>query len=106
MNLLDNDYNNYIGKLGMQYSKESTKFVLWAPNANNVRLALYGKDGKDYNNAPEQILDMNRGEQGTWKIEIEKDLNGEFYNYLVTNSGSEREVVDPYAKAVGVNGNR
>ena len=106
MNLLDNDYNNYIGKLGAQYSKENTKFVLWAPNANNVRLALYGKNGKNYTNAPDEIVDMNRGEQGTWKIEIEKDLNGEYYNYLVTNSGNEREVVDPYAKAVGVNGNR
>ena len=106
MNLLDNDYNNYIGKLGMEYSKESTKFVLWAPNANNVRLALFGKDGKEYTNAPERILDMNRGVQGTWNIEVKEDLDGEFYNYLVTNSGNEREVTDPYAKALGVNGNR
>lgn len=106
MNLLDNDYNNYIGKLGAEYSKESTKFVLWAPNANNVRLALFGNDGKNYTNAPEEILDMNRGLQGTWNIEVKRDLKGEFYNYLVTNSGNEREVVDPYAKALGVNGNR
>ena len=106
MNLLDNDYNNYIGKLGMEYSKDSTKFVLWAPNANNVRLALFGKDGKNYTNAPEEILDMNRGLQGTWNIEVKKDLKGEFYNYLVTNSGNEREVTDPYAKALCVNGHR
>jgi pullulanase len=106
MNLLDNDYNNYTGKLGVEYSKESTKFVLWAPNANNARLALFGKDGKVYTNAPERILDMNRGVQGTWSIEVKEDLKGEFYNYLVTNSGNEREVTDPYAKALGVNGNR
>ncbi|WP_297422995.1 type I pullulanase [Clostridium sp.] len=106
MNLLDNDYNNYIGKLGVEYSKESTKFVLWAPNANNVRLALFGKDGRNYTNAPVEILDMNRGVQGTWNIEVKKDLKSEFYNYLVTNSGNEREVTDPYAKALGVNGNR
>jgi pullulanase len=106
MNLLDNDYNNYIGKLGMEYSKDSTKFVLWAPNANNVRLALFGKDGKNYTNAPEEILDMNRGLQGTWNIEVNRDLKGEFYNYLVTNSGNEREVTDPYAKALCVNGYR
>ena len=106
MNLLDNDYNNYIGKLGMEYSKDSTQFVLWAPNANNVRLALFGKNEKNYTNAPEEILDMNRGLQGTWNLEVKKDLKGEFYNYLVTNSGNEREVTDPYAKALGVNGNR
>lgn len=106
MNLLDNDYNNYTGMLGAQYSKEGTKFILWAPNADNVRLALFGNDNRQYANSPEEILDMNRGEQGTWVIEVNGDLNGEFYNYLVTNSGSEREVVDPYAKALGVNGNR
>ncbi|WP_026888456.1 type I pullulanase [Clostridium beijerinckii] len=106
MNLLDNDYNNYDGDLGAEYSKDSTKFIVWAPNANNVRLALFGKDEKNYTNAPEEILDMNRGMQGTWSIEVKRDLDGEFYNYLITNSGNEREVVDPYAKALGVNGNR
>lgn len=106
MNLVDNDYNNYSGNLGMEYSEDKTKFVLWAPNANNVRLMLFGKDEMNYKNSPERIIDMNRSEKGTWVIEVEGDLNGEFYNYLVTNSGNEREVTDPYAKAVGVNGNR
>eukprot|EP00831_Metopus_contortus_P003252 TRINITY_DN1120_c0_g1_i1.p1 TRINITY_DN1120_c0_g1~~TRINITY_DN1120_c0_g1_i1.p1 ORF type:complete len:576 (-),score=83.60 TRINITY_DN1120_c0_g1_i1:44-1771(-) len=106
MNLLDNDYNNYNGALGSEYSKDKTKFILWAPNANNVRLALFTNDEKKYNDPPKEIIGMNRGEQGTWNIEIKGDLNGIFYNYLVTNSGNEREVTDPYAKAVGVNGNR
>ena len=106
MNLLENDYNNYSGKLGVDYSKERTRFVLWAPNANNARLVLFGKNEMNYNNAPEKILDMNRGEKGTWSIEINGDLDGEFYNYLITNSGNEREVTDPYAKALGVNGDR
>ena len=106
MNLLENDYNNYSGNLEIDYSKERTRFVLWAPNANNVRLALFGKDEMNYSNTPEKIIDMNRGEQGTWNLEIEGDLDGEFYNYLVTNSGNEREVTDPYAKALGVNGDR
>lgn len=34
------------------------------------------------------------------------DLDGEYYNYLVTVNGKVNEVVDPYAKAVSVNGNR
>ncbi|MBC2457481.1 type I pullulanase [Clostridium beijerinckii] len=106
MNLLDNEYNNYDGNLGAEYCKDGTKFIVWAPNANNVRLALFGKDEKNYTNAPEEILDMNRGVQGTWNIEVKRDLEGEFYNYLIINSGNEREVVDPYAKALGVNGNR
>lgn len=106
MNLLESDYNNYSGKLGIDYSRERTRFVLWAPNANNVRVVLFGKNEMKYKDAPEKILDMNRGEKGTWNIEIDGDLDGEFYNYLVTNSGNEREVTDPYAKALGVNGDR
>ena len=106
MNLLESDYNNYSGKLGVEYSKEKTRFVLWAPNANNVRVVLFGKNEMKYKDAPEKIFDMNRGEKGTWNIEIDGDLDGEFYNYLVTNSGNEREVTDPYAKALGVNGDR
>lgn len=106
MNLLESDYNNYSGKLGIDYSKERTRFVLWAPNANNARVVLFGKNEMKYKDDPEKILDMNRGEKGTWNIEIDGDLDGEFYNYLVTNSGNEREVTDPYAKALGVNGDR
>lgn len=106
MNLLESDYNNYSGKLGIDYSKERTRFVLWAPNANNVKVMLFGKNEMKYMDAPEKILDMNRGEKGTWNIEIAGDLDGEFYNYLVTNSGNEREVTDPYAKALGINGDR
>ncbi len=97
---------NYDGVLGVEYSKEKSRFILWAPYADSVRLALFGKDEKKYNNAPQEIIEMNKGVHGTWIIEIKRDLNGEFYNYLVTNNGDEREVTDPYAKAVGVNGKR
>ena len=106
MNLLDNDYNNYNGSLGADYSKDKTKFVVWAPNANNVRLALFTSNEKEYNDSPQEIIEMNRGENGTWNVEVKRDLNKVFYNYLITNNGSERELTDPYAKAVGVNGRR
>lgn len=106
MNLLDNDYNNYNGSLGVDYSKDKTKFVVWAPNASNVRLALFTSNEKEYNDPPQEIIEMNRGENGTWNVEVKRDLNKVFYNYLITNNGSERELTDPYAKAVGVNGRR
>ena len=106
MNLLDNDYNNYNGSLGVDYSKDKTKFVVWAPNADNVRLALFTSNEKEYNDPPQEIIEMNRGENGTWNIEVKRDLNKVFYNYLITNNGNEQELTDPYAKAVGVNGRR
>ena len=33
---------------------------------------------------PNQTYNMNKGNNGTWIIEINEDLNGEYYNYLVT----------------------
>ena len=49
---------------------------------------------------------MNKGVKGTWEIELSGNFNGYYYNYLVNVNGEINEVVDPYAKAVGVNGNR
>ena len=97
---------NYDGELGVVYSKDKSKFILWAPTADNVDLLLYGDDGYNYNCKPIQTYNMNKGINGTWIIEINKDLNGQYYNYLVTIDGKVNEVVDPYAKAVGVNGKR
>ena len=49
---------------------------------------------------------MSKGINGTWITELNGDFNGEYYNYLIDINGKVNEVVDPYAKAVGVNGNR
>lgn len=96
----------YTGELGAVYSKGSTTFVLWAPTASAVQLALYGTDGQNYTGSVQQLMDMERGANGSWFITVNGDLNGTYYNYMVTVNGSTNEVVDPYAKAVGVNGNR
>ena len=96
----------YSGALGANYSKDKTKFVLWAPTATEVKVALYGDDGKNYTNDAEETITMTKGEKGAWYVEKSGDLNGVYYNYLVTTDGKINEVTDPYAKAVGVNGNR
>lgn len=90
----------YSGTLGANYSKDKTRFVLWAPTATEVNLALYGI------NSAEEVIAMTKGENGIWYVEKAGDLNGLYYNYLVTIDGKVNEVTDPYAKAVGVNGNR
>ena len=97
---------NYDGELGVVYSKEKSKFILWVPTAEKVDLVLYGDDGYDYNCKPVKTYNMNKGINGTWIVEINEELNGQYYNYLVTIDGIVNEVVDPYAKAVGVNGKR
>lgn len=96
----------YEGELGAIYTKMETKFVLWAPTAEDVKVILYGTDGKEYRNSYRSKIDMIKGEKGIWQVKVDGDLNGEYYNYLVKNKGIVNEVVDPYAKALGVNGDR
>ena len=96
----------YDGELGAIYSKKKTFFKLWAPLADSVKVIFFGKDGHGYNTAPKEVINMKCKEKGLWQIEIDRDLDGEFYNYIIERNGIENEVVDPYAKSVGVNGNR
>ena len=88
----------YDGNLGAIYSKEKTKFILWAPTATLVKLYFFREKGY------KETINMNREKYGVWSIEIKGDLDEVYYNYLVTIDDMENEVVDPYAKEVGVNG--
>ena len=98
--------NGYNGELGVIYSKDKCKFVLWAPTAEKVKLALYGNNGYEFDCKAKKVYTMSKGINGTWITELNGDFNGEYYNYLIDINGKVNEVVDPYAKAVGVNGNR
>ena len=105
----NNDFDKiygYDGDLGAIYSKDKCKFILWAPTAENVQLALYGDNGYDFDCEAKEVYTMSKGINGTWIVEINGDFNGQFYNYLININEKISEVVDPYAKAVGVNGNR
>ena len=100
-----NEKYNYDGELGVIYSKNSSEFKLWAPLAEQVELVLYGKD---YNalESNKTIIKMNKENRGVWRARINEDLSGEYYNYLVRNNGKTYESVDPYAKAVSINGEK
>ncbi|MDV4151475.1 type I pullulanase [Clostridium sp. AL.422] len=95
----------YDGELGAIYNKEKTIFRVWAPNAQSVKIIFRGNDGYLCNKKYKDIKDMKYKERGLWEIEVVGDLHGEYYNYIIKNNGIESEVVDPYAKSVGVNGN-
>ena len=100
-----NEKYNYDGKLGVIYSKKSSEFKLWAPLAEQVELVLYRKDYNELE-ANKTIIKMNRENRGVWRVKIDEDLSGEYYNYLVRNNGKTYESVDPYAKAVSINGEK
>ncbi len=89
--------------LGAIWSKEKTNFRVWAPTAAEVFLNLYtaGVGTNLIESKP-----MTKDVKGTWVFEKTGDLNGTYYTYSVTVDGTSSEAVDPYAKAVGVNGDR
>ncbi|QVK17618.1 type I pullulanase [Mycoplasmatota bacterium] len=117
--LFDSDdfSNRYVydgDDLGAIYTQNATKFKVWAPTASKVEVVLY--DTGDYRNGLitdtfeptdlKDVLEMNRSEKGTWSLKVNEDLNGVYYTYKVTFGTRSVEAVDPYAKAVGVNGHR
>ena len=94
---------NYDGNdLGAVIGENSTVFRVWAPTASRVRLNLFeAGDGCD----AYDTLEMTRGDKGVWSAEAPCGA-GTYYTYLVTTAAGEQEAVDPYARAVGVNGDR
>ncbi len=89
--------------LGAVYSAEKTNFRVWAPTAEKVVINFYEAGDGD---CLIESADMTAAEKGTWTYEKTGDSHGIYYTYSVTVNGNTKEAVDPYAKAVGVNGNR
>ena len=88
----------------MDYSPVETKFSLWSPVADEVRVLLYesGHEGSAY-----QTIPMKKEKDGTWKVTVEEDLNGKFYTFNVKVGGKWLgDTPGIMAKAVGVNGKR
>lgn len=64
----------------LQVNDKGTFFTLWSPQAEEVKVNIY-----DTNNAPtpSAILEMKRGENGTWKASVPQQLYGKFYTFQV-----------------------
>ena len=91
--------------LGANWSPEQTFFRLWAPTAAAVKINLYASGDYRENDLLEQ-LEMTPDVNGTWVATVEGNLNGTYYTYVVEVDGVVNEACDPYARAVGVNGQR
>lgn len=88
--------------LGVTLSQNQTTFKVWAPTADQVDVLLYQEgEGGQGSRTP-----MTLGEKGVWRAAVPENLEGWFYTYLVTQGEKTEEVVDPYARAAGVNGKR
>lgn len=76
----------YDGFLGSVYDGK-TKFAVWAPTAESVRVFLPFMD---------RSYSMKR-ENGVYTAEVEQDLRGQRYVYVVKRNGAWFEAIDPYA---------
>lgn len=90
----------YDGTLGAIYSKGETEFKLWAPTSKQVNLLIF-ENGEVVKTIP-----MTRGDKGVYTYKLSGDQLGTEYMYEVHVNGKVNRAVDPYAKAVTVNGER
>ncbi|ETT75949.1 pullulanase [Paenibacillus sp. FSL R7-277] len=88
--------------LGLTYSASGSAFCLWAPTAQEAELVLY----PSWKDAAQRQIPMVRDVRGTWRLSVPGDLDGMFYTYRVRIGELWDEAVDPYARAIGVNGDR
>ncbi len=98
-------YPTYEGTdLGVWYMPEHTFVRIWSPPAGAVTMHLYGQghEGPRLASHP-----MKRDRDGTWVLRLEGDWKNTYYTFQAEINGSwSKEVPDPQARAVGVNGNR
>lgn len=102
-----NELENYAydrNDLGVQYTSTRSIFKMWAPDAKEVKLHLYAT-GDVEEDSRVATYKMNY-QNNVWNVTVRKNLEGLFYTYEVTRKNGTVEVVDVYAKAVGVDGNR
>ena len=88
--------------LGAVIQGDHTTFKVWAPTASKVVLNLFeaGDGGTAF-----ATVDMEKKAQGVWAADYDCG-HGTYYTYTVTTAVGTQEAVDPYARAVGVNGDR
>ena len=88
--------------LGAVITGDKTVFKVWAPTASAVTLNLF--ESGDGAPAYETVA-MEKADKGVWQAEAACG-HGTYYTYTVTTAYGAQEAVDPYARAVGVNGDR
>lgn len=100
------EYPVYLrGDLGVTYSPEKTTIKLWSPNVEEAKINLYKQGDGNKLIATDNLL--YDAKTGVWQIILNGDYHNTYYTLQVKNNGVwSKEMPDPYAKGVGVNGNR
>ncbi|MGM9872705.1 MAG: type I pullulanase [Muribaculaceae bacterium] len=98
-------YPSYDGAdLELSVDPAGTRFALWSPEAESVRVFLYDTDR---NSQPTDTLNMVKTNDGVWRAEVNRQLYGKFYTFSIRYGGQWlAETPGVWAKAVGTNGER
>lgn len=107
--------DTYEGKdLGVTIGAQFCQFKVWAPDAVQMEVLLYpaftaelpgGQGGTGEQRAEPKEFLMERQQQGIWFLKLDGEWNGCRYMYRATFKGGRQETaVDPYARAVTMNG--
>ncbi|WP_083392229.1 type I pullulanase [Bacillus sp. MUM 13] len=88
--------------LGNTYTKRGTSFRVWAPTASEAKLVTY----RSWDDKTGKETSLKKAERGTWTSFIKGDQEGLIYTYKVKIGNKWNEAVDPYARAVTVNGDK
>lgn len=86
-------------EFGAIYKKESTTFNVWAPNKEQIDVAVYA----DARHLHRTLHKMEKCADGTFTATVDGDLHGQFYTYIID---CEVEVTDPYCVSANANGIR
>lgn len=70
---------------------------LWAPLASSVTLNVYAAAA---DTTAAKTFTMTRGDAGVWSQDGLSSYVGYYYDFAVTNAGTTKTVLDPYAKAM------
>ncbi|PHI20801.1 type I pullulanase [Lewinellaceae bacterium SD302] len=91
--------------LGFTYTPEQTTFKFWSPNVSGAKLRIYASD--DPALVPEKEIELEEVDNA-WTAVIKENLLDRYYTFQVTDHDGNvlNECADPYARALGVNGNR
>lgn len=90
--------------LGAIYNKNYTEFRVWSPAATSIYLLLYDNSEPIPNENPKKYKMQETN--GVWSATVKGNIKNSFYTYQIKVYNTLNEAVDPYAKAVGVNGLR
>ena len=97
-----------VSGLGATYTKSATTFKVWAPEAESVMVKMFttGTDAESGAATIGTYAMTYDSTTGIWSLTKSGDYKDKYYTYLVSRNGVVSETVDPYATAVGANGNR